>query len=181
MFAGDISNYNQSNDWLPIIASVVVLEALLILCFKYFPGFWGLDINLWYDKFGLLAVISDALIVLIGFALTRYVYTAYLQKRYGWSPLLFIGVFLAIQIVHDILFWFLTVVPLPEGNNAIIDAMKRYGSAVSYKAILGDSMMVVLMTALAIYLKGFPAHVSIFVALMGVYMTPYVLTTKTKL
>ncbi len=176
----DISNYNSTKDWIPITASVVFLEALLILWFRY-SAFWGKDINIWYNRFGVLAVLSDIFIVLIGFALTRYLYTLFVKPKYGWNMWMFLAMFLAIQIIHDILYYLLIIKTLPRGVNNIIDFMKTYANNVKTGAIMGDSLMVILMTLFAFSLNTQPTHISIFILLLGFYIIPYALTTNSKI
>lgn len=175
----NISDYREMSDWTPILASLLFLEAMLIFWFRLAPSFWGKDINVWYDRFGWLAVLADLLIVAIGFFLARYLYTWLFADRFGWNIWLFLVLFLAIQIIHDFLFYVGVIRQMSRGTNAMIDVMQDYATQVGWKAIAGDSMMVVLMTIMAAWLRGLPLHVSVSVGIIGGYLLPYALTTST--
>lgn len=83
----------------------------------------------------------DVLIVLIGFWITQWLYTTLFDKDFQlWK---FILLFLAVQITHDLLFYFL-IVKISKGSNGIIDLIKKYGNKHGIGTITGDSLMVVL-------------------------------------
>jgi len=168
MLFGDISNYASNADWLPITAAVVFSEIFFIVFYTRY----SLLLSNWYRKFGLAAVVADCLVILIGFAISRYIYTLC-----GWkfTPLKFVLTILAVQIIHDLIYYFAIVVPYPKGANGIIDYMKLYGKEAGVWAILGDSSMVIVMSLLAMVFASQPSHVSITALLFGLYIIPYMI------
>lgn len=135
-------NINSTENWLIFLCGLLIIEFLLLLTFRAFPNFWGDTINVWYDKFGLVAIMLDLLIVLIGFWITQWLY----KKIFGENAFTlwkFILLFLAVQIIHDFLFYFI-VIRTSKGTNGIIDLMLNYGKKHGVLTIVGDSLMVIL-------------------------------------
>ena len=164
----DISNTASTADWLPIVAAVVFAEAFFIV------GYTKLSpmLDKWYKTFGLCAVLADCLVILIGFAIARFVCTAF---DVPFSPICFIGILLGVQVLHDIIYYFCIVVPFPDGANRIMDYMKAYGSSSGVWAILGDSSMMIVMGFLAMTLAAATPETSVVTLLLGLYTIPYVL------
>ena len=168
MELANISKYTSNSDWLPITAAVIFAEIFFIALYARISPM----LAEWYKRFGLAAVMADCLVILLGFAVARYVFTAL-----GWkfTPLRFVLTILAIQIIHDITYYFAIVVPYPNGSNSIIDYMKIYGKTGGVWPIVGDSSMVIVMSLLAMILAAQPSHVSISALLFGLYMVPYMI------
>lgn len=166
-----ITNYKNNSGWLYIITAVVSLEIVFIVLYSRLSA----NLRLWYNKFGLLGVLADVLIILLAIAIARYIYTVWVIPKYGNNPLLFILTVLIIQIVHDFIYYFAIVQPWPKGQNAIIDFMKQYGREGGLWPILGDSSMVITMSAFAFILSDIPSYVNVFILLIAIYMIPYVI------
>lgn len=139
------ADLNSTSNWSIFLVALFLIEACLLLSFRLLPGsgFWGTTINEWYDQFGLVAILLDVIIVLIGFWLTTWAYPLIWRSRNIelWK---FLVLFLAIQIIHDVAFYFLIIRPVSKGQNSIIDLMKRYGERHGGLTVLGDSLMVIL-------------------------------------
>ena len=75
----DITNYQNINDWFYLIIATLCIDLVAVIFTKY-PGtnpFFKVGaLDEWYTKFGILAVISDVISILIGIGIARYVYTA---------------------------------------------------------------------------------------------------------
>ena len=68
-FVPDISNYKDLNLLLIIVTAVTILDVIVLFFTRYFPDWLGEPLNKWYDEFQFLAVLSDVLIITIGFVL----------------------------------------------------------------------------------------------------------------
>ena len=174
----DISDYYEIGDWIYIAIAVLIVDILVLFLIRYFPDFFGKAINVWYNRFKLSAVIADVFIILIGFALSRYVYTEYIYEKYDWNPVYFTGLSVGIQIVHDVLFYFGVVKPIEPGKNAMMDVFKEYASSGGAKVVGADSAMMIGSSVLSMLLKAAPAHLVTFIGLMSVYTLPYILETR---
>jgi hypothetical protein len=173
---GDISNINNNIDLLYIFTGVLIVDMIYILIARDTP-FFGKVINEWYNRFGITAVILDVLIIVIGFIIARYSFTFF---NLEFSPLLFLGVLLIIQIIHDILLYQFVISPYPTGNNQVIDVYKRYADENGAKIIIVDSSMMIFSALIAMYLKDKPVHVTSTLLIGSLYIIPYFLYQKTK-
>ena len=62
----DISDYKNNSDWLPIIASVFVLEMYVIFRAMRYKSVGEL-MHKWYADFGILSAIADITILLLAY------------------------------------------------------------------------------------------------------------------
>jgi len=176
----DIGNYKQVYDLVYILVAVLVVEVAIIFLVRYSPEIFGQVLNRWYDKFGLCAVVIDVSIIIIGFMLTRYVYSEYIKQKYAkgkWDVVKFLGTLVGITAIHDLLFYYGIINQVPSGHNSIIDTFKDY-SAAGPKIIAGDSIIMVLSAGIAMLLKSQPSHILASIGTLAVYIIPYILQTK---
>jgi len=174
----DISDFYEIGDWYYLITAALVVEVIIIAITRFFPGFFGKYMNLWYSRFRMSAVLADITIVLIGFGISRYLYTEFIYPNKDWNPVYFTGLALGVQILHDILFYLGVIKPLPEGRNGIIDVMRPYSEAGGFKLIAGDSAIMIGTSVLSMLLKASAPHIVISVALVSAYALPYLLEVK---
>jgi hypothetical protein len=174
----DISEYENIYDWVYIVVGVILVEIIVLFLVRYFPEFFGKYVNVWYNRFKLSAVMSDIFIILVGFAISRYIYSEWIYPNYDWSPLYFTATTVATQLVHDLLFYVGVIRPLPTGENAMIDVMKDYAHECGAKILAADSLMVIGSSVFAMLLKGSSPHVVASLAILSTYMIPYILEKK---
>jgi hypothetical protein len=174
----DISEDENLWDWAYIIIAVVIVEVIVIALTRFFPDIFGKSLNIWYNRFKLSAVLADVLIILVGFAIARYVYTEYLYEKYDWNPLYFTGTAVVVQVIHDILFYFGVIRQVPQGQNAMMDVFKEYAQSGGAKIIAADSAMVASSAVIAMVLKGLSGNLVTFIGLLAVYTVPYILETR---
>ena len=175
-----LSSSNSPSTWLAFATGLFLVEAFLLTTFRLFPNFWGDMINIWYDKFGLVAIMLDVLIVLIGFWITQKLYNYFFGVTVKASLWKFILLFLCVQIIHDILFYFLVLKTSSPGSNAIFDLINTYGKKHGSLTILGDSTMVVLAVCGAWLLMNNNADFSTYMIciLLSLYIIGYLLYKK---
>jgi len=174
----DISDYHDLGDWGFLLTAAIAIEAIMIALTRFFPAFFGKYVNLWYSRFRLSAVLQDILSILVGFGIARYVYTEYVYPNYDWNPIYFTGLAVVVQVLHDFLFYFGVIRQVPEGQNGIIDVLKKYAENVSYKAVVGDSAMMIGTSVGSMVLKAFPLHSVVFLGLAVAYTIPYFMEVK---
>jgi len=178
----DIGNYKNTYDLLYILVAVLFVDVFVIFLVRFAPEIFGQSLNRWYDLFGLNAVIADVLIIVIGFVIARYIYTAWVKPKYGegkWSPLQFTGVAVVVQLIHDLAFYFGIIAQVPRGANMMIDVFKDYSEG-GAKILAGDAAMMVGSSLLAMGLKSQPVHIVAAFSLVVSYILPYVLFQKNK-
>ena len=140
---------------------------------------FGKNLNIWYDNFGLSAVLADVLIIAIGFVIARHIYTTFFYPYIGWSPLHFVGLLVAIQVIHDILFYVLVIKPFPRGLNEMMDVFQDYSKAGGI-IILGDAGLMTASALVAMWLKDLKPSTFAAFAIGTSYALPYSLYTFAK-
>ena len=155
--------------WTALLAATAWVDFLVIVLSKVFP--LTKSLATWYADFGLVAIGSDILIIVLGIALAMFLAP-------NASGLALIGVAVAIQLVHDILFYGVILV-VPPGQNRILDLFKRYAAEGSWKILLADAAMVAgsvwLMETLDAWLTDDQV---VWTGLLGLYSLLYILYTK---
>lgn len=171
----DLSDYQYFPQ---ILVAVLIVDLVVIFLVRYFPRFWGSTINIWYDKFGLSAVISDVLIIVLGFFLAQFVYRNYVKPRIGWNPMVFAAVLVGVQVLHDLLFYFGVIRPIPKGHNAMMDVFKVYAERGGSKVVAADAAMMLGSFGIASLLTSAAPAATPFAGVLAAYAVPYILTTQ---
>ena len=170
----DISNFSNLNDYLPIINGAVLSDIIIIFILYYTPFFNSKYLMKWYETYRLSGIIADVFIIIIGFVITRYIYS---RLNLEWNPLKFLLLYLIVQITHDFLFY-LFFNSVPRGLNRMLDLFKDYAIEVSYKAILGDSFMIIIAVIAAMIFAKFSLNTNIIILVVLIYLIPFVLYTR---
>ena len=152
-----------------ILSSVVWIDFLVIALSKVYSMTESL--NVWYKQFGIVAVISDCLVIVLGILIAQFLY-----PKAPATTLAIVSVI--IQLIHDTLFYIGVILPIPKGHNRMIDLFKTYSSEGGYKILLADSAMIAGTVYLGDYLTQFDEKVVTFVGLLGVYALTYIIYTK---
>ena len=174
----DISEYEEIKDWVYIFIGIIIAEFILLVLVRYFPEFFGKQLNVWYNRFKLSAVLADVLVLALAIGISRYVYTEFIYPKYDWNPLYFTGTTLFVQILHDLLFYIGVIQQVPKGSNAMIDVLKEYASGASTRAVIGDSVLMISSVGIAMIAKGMDLHAAVFLGILGLYGIPYILETR---
>lgn len=174
----DISEDDNPYDWIYITIAVIIVEICVIGLVRFYPDIFGKWVNIWYNRFKLSAVLADVIIILLGFAISRYIYSEYLYKTYDWNPLYFTGTTMGVQLLHDILFYIGVIRPIPTGHNSMIDVFKEYAASGGAKILAADSMMVAASSGIAMLLKNVSVPGVSFIGLLALYVVPYILETR---
>lgn len=172
-----ITNSNNVGDILYIFVAALIVDFLTVLITKY-PGpkpyFTVKALDDWYTRFGLTAVAADVLSVMIGVVAARYIYTAF-----GLNGMLaFVGVLILFQMCHDLFFAAAVFVPMPRGENTMIDVFKDYAAENTWKILVADAVLVLGTAAGATLLKNLPFHVAASVGLVTAYALCFITYTK---
>jgi len=165
----NIADFNNTN-YLPLLNGVLITDLIVILLLNT-RTIRSKVLNQWYLKYNLSAVMSDVFIILLAFIVTRYIYY-YVFERYSLFKFIILAV--AVQICHDILFYILFS-NIPRGVNQMMDTFKDYANELSYKAILGDSTMMIVSAFISAYLYKQNKNTNIIVLILSLYVLPYLL------
>ena len=174
MLFGDISNINNNLDLLYILTAVVIVDLLVILIVKKIFKRQK-QINVWYDKLGMTAVMLDVFIIIIGLLITRYIFSYF---QIPFSPQYFILIAVIVQLIHDVLLYLLIIKPTKKGTNGVIDIYQDYAVENGALILPVDSLMVLSSCIIAMLLKQQEIHVSITLLIVTIYLIPYYVFSK---
>jgi hypothetical protein len=155
-------------DLLSLGTAVVWVDFFTIVLAKIFR--FGGTVDKWYGKYGMTAVLSDCLVIVLVIMVAKY-YFPKADIRH------FIMFAIGIQLVHDYLFYLFVISPTPLGANTIIDLFKEYASELSYKILIADAVMVASTILLADRLSHVKKDFVVFGGLLGVYALTYMVNT----
>jgi uncharacterized protein YacL len=155
---------------LDIGIAAAIVDFVTIVLSKFFFNM-GTSLDKWYAKFGMTAVLSDVLVMVLGIQLALFI-----EPKAGIFLLLVMAV--SIQIIHDILFYFLVIETVPHGQNEIIDLFKEYASEMSWTIVVYDSFMIGSTVFLAHTLAKIQQTSVNFIGLLTVYALTYIVYTK---
>lgn len=119
----DISKFSRISDYLPILNGAILADILIIAALFYTPFFKSSQLERWYNKYGLSAVIADVLILVVGIIIARALYSRIFGEKF--SIITFVLLVVCIQIIHDVLFYGLFQTVL-VGKNKMLDLFKDY-------------------------------------------------------
>jgi len=156
-------------DLLHITSSVVWVDFLVILISRFYSMTSALDV--WYKQFGIVAVISDCLVIILGIMIAQFI-----SPNASVTGLAITSIM--VQLIHDILFYIGVILPIPRGHNSMIDLFKKYSTEGGYQILLADSAMIAGSVFLADHLRTYSDKIVTFVGLLGVYALTYVIYTK---
>ena len=170
MLLKNMSNFQNIEDYLPIITSALIVDMVIIL--NMILGHINIkSLNSWYNKFGFLAVIADVLSIVIGIIISRFIYP-YIWKEY--SLINFIFLICIVQITHDLLFY-LFFNNIPRNKSAILDVFKDYVSEVGSTILIADSLMMISTIIIASYISNMNTNNIIIILISSLYILPYLL------
>lgn len=169
-----IADFNNIDDYIYMFNGSILAELIIIIIVYYTKYFNSKILINWYENYRLSAVIADIFILVIGMIITRWIFTKYNLK---YTLIKFLSIILIVQIVHDILFY-LFFKNVPIGKNNMLDLFKKYASEVGYKAILGDSFMIVIAVLSTLYFSNKDKNTNIIYLITMIYLIPYIIYTK---
>lgn len=156
--------------FVPLVTATIWVDFFVVVLSKFVPLTKALPI--WYEKFGVVAAFSDVTIIVLGILLAQLIYPGIS----GWS---LVATAVMIQLVHDTLFYLLVILPLPPGQNAIIDLFKQYAAEGSWQILVADAAMVAASVVGAEWLQNsFSSDITTFSGLLGAYALSYIVYTK---
>ncbi len=157
-------------NWLALFSATAWVDFVVIVLSKFFP--LTKSLGDWYRDFGVVAVASDVLIIVLGIALAQLI----VPGISGWN---LVGLSVVIQVIHDVLFYIGIIRGVPDGQNKIIDLFKRYAAEGSWKIIVADSAMVASSVLLMEWLDNNLSDNQVgFVGILAVYSLLYIIYTK---
>jgi hypothetical protein len=165
---------NSVSDVIKLFFAVLSLDTSVLFLNRYIDV-GGKSLNKWYDRFGLAAVLSDVTIIMIGFLIANYVFP-FIFSSYSLLP--FLALVVAVQAIHDVLFYFFVIKPFPKGQNQMMDVFKEYAAENGGKIILGDAGLMLGSAAFMEVYKRLSPLAASALGVFTVYCLTYILYTK---
>ena len=150
---------------LAIATAVVWIDFLVIMITKK-VFVLNSFLNEWYDKYKLTGSLLDCLVFILVIMLAFFT----VPKT---SPFLVFLVAIIYQILHDVLLYYLVIIPLPKGENAIIDLFTLYVNRGGVATLFGDTLMMAAMMGLFFYIQRTDPIKLMFALLLGIYSIGY--------
>lgn len=154
---------------LDISSAVVWVDFFTIAIHKVFN--LGSSLDKWYGRFGIVAVISDCLVIVLGILIAQFISPS------ASTPMLAL-ISVVVQLVHDYLFYILVILGVPKGQNSMVDLFKEYATENSWKILVADSIMIGSTVFIADILSTYGNDIVTFIGLLGVYALTYIIYTK---
>lgn len=165
-----LSNYKNVSTLPYILFGALIVDLVVIAMTK--ASLLGNSLKVWYDNFGLSAVLADTLILVLGVLIAQYIYTEYFSKS---NPLVFLVIIAVVQLVHDVLFYQLAILGTPKGQNRVMDLFKTYAKEMKAKILLGDSAMILGSVGVAVLASDLSQPLFNFLSVLAVYTVPYII------
>ena len=166
----NISNFSNIQDYVPIVSGAIITDMIVIFLFNM-GLLKTIYLQDWYLNYGLGAVLADVLIIVIGVIIARFLYYRLFTK---YSLFYFIGLAVAIQFIHDVLFYFFFS-SFPNGSSRIMDTFKYYAKENGLFVLIADALMVISTILIATYFKNLDVNTNIIILIVSLYMVPYFL------
>lgn len=165
-----LSNYKDLTNIPYILFGALVIDLVVIALTK--QSLLGASLKIWYNNFGLSAVIADTLILVLVIIIAQYIYTEYFSTS---TPLVFLVLVGVLQQIHDILFYQLSILGTPKGQNKVMDLFKTYAKELNAKILGGDLAMILGTVGVAVAAKSLSQPFFVFLSILAVYTVPYII------
>lgn len=154
---------------LHIFSAVVWVDFIVIALSKVIPMTKALDI--WYQKFGIVAVMNDCLVIVLGILIAQFIHPNASVTVLALTSVI-------VQVIHDYLFYIFIILGIPKGHNSMMDLFKMYAAEGGYKILIADALMISGTVFLGDYLSDINDNIVIFIGLLGLYAMTYMIYTK---
>ena len=163
-----IYDFNDISNYFPIITAAMITDMLVILLLKK-GAIKSKTLEKWYSTYGFSAGLADVLSIVIGIIVARFLYFKIFTRE---NLLYFIGLTVLVQLVHDVLFYFLFS-SIPRGVSQIMDSFKDYANENGSTILIADSIMMISTILLASYFTSFNANINKMLFIVALYLIVY--------
>ena len=135
----------------------------------------------WWSNLQWTAVILDMASIMGGFYLAKFAYLTLLNNNIitnAYPIFKYSGILIIIQVIHDIMFYFNAILPIPRGTNYVIDLFKDYAKIAKSDAITGDSLMYLIALPMLFSLYYLGDDLKTFICILCLYLLGYLIYKK---
>lgn len=173
---GDIGDYKNVDD-IVAVASASLIGMDLAVLLSRLGGLGGYSLNTYFDTFGLEGALANTSFVVILFQIARWFYTTFYAVSRPWSPFVFVCILMALQVVHDLIFYNAVLKSIPAGKNEMIDALKRYAAENGSRALTVHVALLIFISIIAMFLKESSVLFIFVLVTVSLYALPFLLNT----
>ena len=146
----------------------MITDMIVILLLKN-RAFKSITLEKWYSTYGFSAGLADVLSIVIVIIVARFLYFKIFTKE---NLLYFIVLTVLVQLVHDVLFYFLFK-SIPRGVSKMMDSFKDYANENGAIILMADSLMMISTILLATYFTSFNVNTNIILFIVALYLIVY--------
>lgn len=135
----------------------------------------------WWTNLQWTAIILDMASIMGGFYLAKFAYLTLLNNNIitnAYPIFKYSGILIIIQVIHDIMFYFNAILPIPRGTNYVIDLFKDYAKIAKSDAITGDSLMYLIALPMLFTLYYLGDDLKTFICILCLYLLGYLIYKK---
>jgi len=166
----NISNFNNINDYLPILNGAILTD-IFVLLQVIFGLIKSKSLRNWYNLFNLSAFITDVLSIVIGVIISRYLYPLIFED---YNIYYFLILTVIIQLIHDLIFS-LFFTSVPRGKSKMLDVFKDYGNELGFQILIADGLMMISTIILGGFLANYSINFNIILIISLMYISQYLL------
>uniref|UniRef100_A0A6C0KDK6 Uncharacterized protein n=1 Tax=viral metagenome TaxID=1070528 RepID=A0A6C0KDK6_9ZZZZ len=163
-----------TDQFVPIFASIVLVDTIIIILNAYDIIFKSRKLQEWYRDYGVSAMLMDCLIIFLYLIGGRYLLEHSKMKVNVRNMILCTVV---VQMVGDLLFYGLFTV-IPRGSSKIMDFFKDYAKEIHIHALWSDAVMMIWSILFSqIFITGFDKRNQWMLLITMIYISQYALHT----
>ena len=170
----------QNLRFLDFLTVTFIVEVIIIIVVRDNPVYNWLVKN-WWTNLKWTAIILDMASFIGGFYLAKFAYLTLLNNNIitnAYPIFKYSGILIIIQVIHDIMFYFNAILPIPRGTNYVIDLFKDYAKIAKSDAITGDSLMYLIALPMLFSLNYLGNDFKIFICILCLYLLGYLIYKK---
>jgi hypothetical protein len=176
----DITNYNNTDNYLSILNGIIFID-IIIMLFVFRRIISPMIMYKWYTEYKMYAVLGDVTSIFLVIILTRYIYSLWKRQTNSYGLTYSFGVFLVIAIFAQLCFdtfMYIIIQSIPLGSNQIIDIFRRYTKEGGWFIFTLDCSFTIFSILFASIFNTFTFNTNIIILISFLNMLPFIVFTK---
>ena len=174
MYFSDITNYNNTSDYLSILNGIIFVD-IIIMLLVFRKIITPAIMYKWYSTYKMYAVLGDVTTIFLVIILARHIYS--LWKLKSTSLIFFLVIAIVAQICFDT-FMYIIIQNTPIGSNQIIDIFRIYIKEGGLFIFTLDCSFTVFSILIASIFNTFTLNTNLILLISFLNMLPFIVFTK---
>lgn len=170
MYLRDVSDFKTVSDYLPILNGALITD-IIVMSLALSGYIKSETLKMWYNSFGLSAVLADVLVLVIVVIIARLIYSMFFKS---YSLFSFILLAVGIQCVHDLVFGKLIDL-IPNKKSEIFNIFEQYAREHGFRILFADALMIISTVILGSLMASYDFNINIITIIFMVYLVPYLI------